>query len=320
MHSISRLMRPVVPMVSRQLDGNLHLLTKVTAVSFKQFSSVPTDNIRQEQNIKSTLVDPKKIVDSLNTVVETKYKEHPFSKEITRENIERVLGSYLAMSEAFPFLQAGAYKDLIFDCIFRNKGVSKEMEESFVVGAFLSFDETGGNYLLRTKGIQALPQLLDTNLNFHAALLKKDIQSVFAKNILPNYKNPTDLYLIRLTQGLGSRDPVLRCATMVAFEMHAGQMIEALWNSLSGLYPEKDKESLEYFKVHVGGDDPQEEYHKLLTQKMVGSSIAPTDEARFLLAFEESYGLNFQWCSDICKSERLQNTPLSFPRLPHLDP
>ena len=244
-----------------------------------------------------------KISDALNEVVLKSFAVHPFSDHITKGNIRSLLCCYFAMSQAFPYIQAGAYRNLILDCISKNISVPKSMEESFVVGAFLSFDETGGNYLLRTKGIQALPEILDTDIHFHASLLKKDIQSIFGKELQPDYSAATQEYLHALLEDLGSKDPVRRSAAMVAFEMHAGQMIEALWTSLSKLYPEKDKDSLEYFKVHVGGDDPQEEYHKMLTQKMVESVVFSDDKSVFVKEFTECYAKNYKWCLAICNKK-----------------
>ncbi len=118
------------------------------------------------------------------------------------------------------------------------------MEETFVVGAFLSFDETGGNYGLRTQGVSFLPQLLETQTHFHASLLKKDTQILFGKESTPNFDEATKKYLKQLLADLGAKDPVRRCAAMVAFEMHAGQMIQALWDSVVKLHPSIKKESL----------------------------------------------------------------------------
>src|SRR5690606_5996053 len=135
-------------------------------------------------------------------------------------------------------------------CIESNKGAAKEMEQTFVVGAFLSFDETGGLYGLRTQGISYLPRILETR-NFHASLLKADAERILGDKILPEYDVATRVYLKGLMSDLGAFDAVHRCAAMVAFEMHAAQMIDALWGSLASVYPEIDKESLTYFRLHV---------------------------------------------------------------------
>lgn len=240
------------------------------------------------------------LIIELEGVIRNDYAIHPFRRGVDRQNLEKVLGAYFAMSQAFPYIQAGAYRDLILSCINTNQEVPEDMDGSFVVGAFLSFDETGGNFHLRTNGIKALPEILNTKDLFHAALLKKDIKSLIGVELKPNYSGATRDYLLNLMIDLGSADPVKRCATMVAFEMHAGEMIEALWDSLERLYPEVDKDSLEYFRVHVGGDDPQEEYHKLLTKRMLSRFVSSTDREELLKKFNVSYRTHFQWCAEIC--------------------
>ena len=97
------------------------------------------------------------LIGQLEQLIEKNYAVHPFQTLVRKDNEQAVLAHYLAMSEAFPFIQAGAYRNLILQCIKRNQGISESVEKTFVVGSFLSFDETGGNYLLRTEGISALP-------------------------------------------------------------------------------------------------------------------------------------------------------------------
>jgi hypothetical protein len=239
------------------------------------------------------------LLESVKKLVEERFPVHPFSSQVTNGNVSTVMAHYLAMSEAFPFLQAGAYRDLILASIFTNKGITKADEETFVVGAFLSFDETGGNYLLRTKGIAALPRLLDTGQQFHAALLKQDMRTIFGREIKPDYRGITALYLTQLMNDLGAGDPIQRCAAMVAFELHAGQMIEALWKALQTTFPTIDRDALEYFRLHVGGDDPQEEYHKQLTKRLSQSLVPQQNTQEFLRQFEVFYQRNIQWCAQI---------------------
>ncbi|MFI0435082.1 MAG: hypothetical protein ACH350_05075 [Parachlamydiaceae bacterium] len=282
----------------------LRSLHKIANPSLAPSSSTRAySSFRQEQNLFSSKKSDE-LTAKLNEIVAQHFAIHPFVNGVTQDNAKNVLKGYFAMSQAFPYLQAGAYKDIIISSILKNQPISKEIDESFVVGTFLSFDETGGNYLLRTEGIQALPKLLNTEDLFHASLLSKDMQAIFGENIQPNYEYPTNDYLLTLLNGLGSQDRIERCATMVAFEMHAGQMIEALWNALHSLYPHHAKDSLQYFQVHVGGDDPQEEYHKMLTQKMVDSAISFEKKRVFLEAFKEKYENNFSWCATLCDVNR----------------
>lgn len=59
---------------------------------------------------------------------------------------------------------------------------------------------------------------------------------------------------------------------MVAFETHAGQMIDALWKSISDLC-HLDRDSLSYFRTHVGGADPAEPYHIKMTAESIASPL-----------------------------------------------
>src|SRR5438067_1417291 len=65
---------------------------------------------------------------------------HPFSVGLTRSNAERVMANYLAMSVAFPYLQAGAGLPIIQRCIDENRDVESDVELTAVVGAFLTWD------------------------------------------------------------------------------------------------------------------------------------------------------------------------------------
>lgn len=237
----------------------------------------------------------------LEEIVEKDFPTHPFTQLTQIGKVKKVLPRYTAMSEAFPYIQAGAYKNLILRCIESNKGVAKEVEKTFVVGAFLSFDETGGLYGLRTQGISYLPRILETR-NFHVSLLKADVERIFGDQVLPEYDAATKIYLKDLMSDLGAFDAVHRCAAMVAFEMHAAQMIDALWGALARVYPGIDKESLAYFRLHVGGDDPQEVYHEQLTKKLTSSVVPKERQEDFLQKFKSCYASNVAWCAEI--SER----------------
>lgn len=271
-----------------------HVMQRKSYCFSRQVYSAPSDKdlgqIGSESQISS----------KITKIVSRNFLIHPFSKFLTQENVRGVLASYLAMSQAFPLVQAGSQANLILNCIRNNTDIPKNVEETFVVGAFLSFDETGGNFLIRENGIKILPEILNSDKHFHSSLLKKDIQRLMQSEIPPDYTGPTRTYLLNLLEDLGSSDPIKRCATMVAFELHAGQMIESLWSAIHKLYPEIDKDSLEYFRVHVGGDDPQEEYHKMLTQCMINRIVPPEEETRFIEEVYSQYNTHARWCSDIC--------------------
>lgn len=227
-----------------------------------------------------------------------KFPNHPFEQSLTKENEKPLLRNYLAMSEAFPYLLAGSQSRLIFDCMDRNVPASNSMQKTAAVANFLTWDESGGNHLLLNQGMPSLYAILNTNKYFHANLLKEDLQVLFSEEVKPDYSLVTQKYLRHLFDDLSSLDSFTRCAAMVAFEMHAGRMISALWDSVSRRF-EVDKDSLEYFKIHVGGDDSVEEHHEKLTQRLVADIISKEDYSLFHEKVEKSYAKNVAWCRDI---------------------
>lgn len=238
------------------------------------------------------------ITSTINGIIEAEFPVHPLSFGIDEHNVTAVLGDYLAMSQAFPFLQAGAQKNLILHSMEHNVDVAAQVELTAVVGSFLCWDETGGHAVVRQSGNPGLPSALNTKTNFHSNLLKKDIRRLLGADVLPNYSKKTKTYLSRLLLWLETYDHITRCACMVAFEAHAGIMIDALWGSLVRLYG-VDKDELLYFKTHVGGADPAEPYHIEMTERMVSEIVPDTQMACFFDDFRESYALNYEWCAAI---------------------
>lgn len=242
-------------------------------------------------------------VEDLEKTISAKFPEHPFSRGITFKNGERVMRSYFAMSQAFPYVQAGAYGNLALKAISRNKSIPVDVEKTFVVGSFLCWDETGGQWLLRNEGIAALPKVLDTRTHFHSNLLRNDLLKIFGKPLSPQYCPFTKDYLKELLTKLGSPSKLERGATMVAFEMHAKRMIESLWVSLANTYKIRDKSELIYFEAHVGEVDPGEAYHVDLTQKLIKGLVTSQESTRFLTFFDDAYAQNIRWCENICKNQ-----------------
>jgi hypothetical protein len=244
--------------------------------------------------------------DSINnklydTIVSNGLDMHSFSSGLNNDNIYKVLGNFLAMSQAFPYIQSVAYKDLVWSCIENNQDISLDIEITSVVGAFLVWDEFGGHYKTLLDGNKGLPRILDTSA-FHANLLKEDIKNLLnIDDIKPIYSLITKEYLTELQEGLSSDDRIIRCACMVAFENHAGNMLLALWNSLEKIYKDIDKNSLIYFSVHVGDNDPAEIYHIEMTNKMIELLISEDEIDIFLNYFKKFYKLNYDWCEDIKK-------------------
>ena len=226
---------------------------------------------------------------------------HPF-EFIEHQYEENLFRNYLAMSQAFPYLQSGSQKK-VFDYYMHDElGIPKEVEITSVVGNFLSWDETGGLYITLRKKMSGISNILNTEKNFHFNHLKKDMLMLFDKPVTPHYTPITKKYLDLLYSGLSDVNHVTRCAAMVSFESHANQMISALWGSVAKLHPTIEKESLQYFYEHVGGDDPAEAYHVKMTEEMV-DLIVNTEEKRdkFDLEFKRYYQINIDWCENITK-------------------
>ena len=242
---------------------------------------------------------PNPVVDQIDQIRSIFFSAHPFST-LEKNQVPFLLAQYLAMSQAFPYLQAGSQKDLILRCVATNCDVPSDVEMTSVVGNFLSWDETGGFYLMRHASMERLPEILNPQ-NFHANMLREDIEAILGYAVSPDYSGATGVYLQALLDSLGDPDPVARCATMVSFEAHAGQMIEALWNSLASLF-RADKETLKYFRVHVGGDDPAEVHHIAMTQRMIDAVVPARRRQEFLRRFTDRYHLHFDWCAAISRS------------------
>ncbi|MGY3443347.1 hypothetical protein ACVW17_003348 [Bradyrhizobium sp. USDA 4473] len=224
---------------------------------------------------------------------------HPFAAEMSKEQVVSLLPEYLAMSQAFPYLQAGSQKDLIFDAMHHNRDVTRDIELTSVVANFICWDETGGYGRVIQGGKAALPEILATE-SFHSNLLRKDASRLLGRTIQPNYSATTKRYLHCLYDGLSSIDPLIRCAYMVAFELHAAEMIQVLWSTLTRIF-DVQAGDLEYFRSHVGGDDPAEKYHGEMTSRLVRELVPVDRNVRFMGEFNQAYQLNVQWCRDLLR-------------------
>lgn len=239
----------------------------------------------------------------LEKIINTTFREHPFSKIPEDCDYENLLANYLAMSIAFPYIQAGSQKEIFFHFMEKNMDIPEDVELTTVVGNFLCWDETGGLQATISQGMKGLPKILDTR-RFHANLLKNDCAKLLKKNISPQFTAVTKKYLIELYEGLSSLSKITRTAFMVSFESHAEQMIKALWKSLSERFG-IDKQKLTYFMLHVGGTDPAEPYHVEMTKSLI-NKIAGDREAEFILEFEKAYSLHYFWCKNIMRADCYQ--------------
>ncbi|MBK5551298.1 MULTISPECIES: hypothetical protein [unclassified Pseudomonas] len=236
------------------------------------------------------------VIDEAQANVRYLLDDHPFRSVHTERQVNEILPHYLAMSQAFPYLQAGSQANSILTAIKSNYEVPRSLEITSVVGNFLSWDETGGAYVMDRYGKPGLSKILDTEKWFHANLLKTDIEKLTGKPVSPEFGDPTGSYLTNLFEGLASLSAVTRCAYMVSFEMHANTMISALWDAVSSSYG-VDRNQLKYFECHVGGDDPAEAYHVAMTRQMVDLLVSPEDEAQFVSDSLKAMQENINWCA-----------------------
>lgn len=244
----------------------------------------------------------KVISSKIEDIIQERFAVHPLSHGINIENSELVLSQYFAMSQAFPYLQAGAQKAQIINAMENNEDIDPRFEYTAVVGNFLCWDETGGHAIVRHDGNEGLAKILNTSTNFHANMLRKDIKNMTGKDVKPLYSSATVSYLNELLTGLESLNHLKRCAYMVAFENHAGIMIDSLWGSLLNLFKMK-KDDLIYFSFHVGGADPAEPYHIEMTERMVSEIVPDENIKEFVNEFINAYAINYNWCESI-KSQK----------------
>lgn len=239
------------------------------------------------------MLDPEKLQETLDQA----FPRHPFAPPLSIDQLRALLPRYLAMSQLFPHLQAGAHHRFALRALRSGVGVPHDQEVTGSVGAFLVFDEFGAWGKTRAAGVAALASITNS-AGFHANLLKNDLRALTGHEISPEFDGPTNRYLRRLGHGLSSLDPVSRCAMMVSFERHADRMITALWESIAQAFG-VEKEKLEYFRTHVGGDDPAEAYHVAMTTQMIAQLVASDEQERFIDELVDAYGRHVEWCAAI---------------------
>lgn len=256
-------------------------------------------NIEQHHAFNTVPLAPpsRALADEMEALAQAEFSPHPFAVQVTHENVRQVLRNYLTMALAFPYLQAGASQRLIAERLIRGDDIGPKAEATSAVAAFLVSDELGVHAKVLRGGTAALPDILETT-DFHANILRQDISGLLGDELKPEFSDITRGYLHALADGLSACDDVKRAAYMVAFERHAAVMITSLWDCLKALFPSKKR--LTYFEIHVGGDDPAEPYHVAMTEKMLAIVLEEGDEARFLDEFRYAYGLNVNWCHEIC--------------------
>ncbi len=245
----------------------------------------------------------------LDHIVQTKFGSHPFSEIANTEELSRIFPDFIGLSHAFRYILAGAQASTFFEAMDANSEVPEAFERMNAVANMLLWDESGGLDLTLSKGKSALPEILNTQ-NMHSSLLKVDAEKILGTRVSARYSPITRSMLQGLHTGFSALDPLVRCAYLVAFEFHAGSIIEALWTSIERV-SDVPCDELAYFKLHVGGDDPSEAYHIAMTQRLIESIVDVSDQGQFTRAFTEAYQLQVEWAQALVNPAIQNRTILS---------
>jgi hypothetical protein len=230
----------------------------------------------------------------LEAFVSDEFVIHPFSTALDLRRLEQLLPDYFGMSQGFRYVMASAQKDVFFEAMGENRGVSDKIEMMNAVANYLMWDETGGVELNLSEDKHRLPEILELK-QLHSERLRADAEKLLGHTISPRFSPATRHYLTALYRGMASTDVVVRCAHMVAFELHAGAMINALWGAVARAST-VPRDELLYFASHVGGDDPAEVYHVQMTQLLIERVVPHSQRELFHSSFRTAYALHVDWC------------------------
>lgn len=242
------------------------------------------------------------IIEKLSRRIGERFPNHPFRNGVNEDNFATVIADYLAMSIAFPFIQAGAIHETYKAALRSGGDTDKNAEITGAIGAFLVWDEMGGHKLTLERGNEGLLHLPMTRSNFHAHWLRRDIRTILGRDVPPHRSAATVRYLDGLLNGLSDPWRNRNVAYMIGFECHAQEMITALWDAVCSSFDLPRDERLVYFSGHVGGDAPAEAVHVEMTRTMVAELVLPERQDEFIELCLEGYALNFHWCEAISAS------------------
>lgn len=237
------------------------------------------------------------ILGRLDTLLAERFPAHPFDSDISRENFEAMIPQYVAMSTAFPYIQAGAMCACYESNLRRGIGIDDRLAVSTAVAAYVVWDEFGSIGSSSSDVMAEINILPDFDRKFHFALLTRDIEGLLGQKLGPCLPDTaTTAYLAELKAGLS--DPIdNECIIhMLAFERHAMAMISSLDRAVKRLFGTDQCYDLGYFDAHVGSVEAGEAIHVAMTGGMVARLIAPHEIERFLTRCADAYALNFNWC------------------------
>lgn len=238
----------------------------------------------------------KNIEAQLTSIIDTYFSPHPFSSITKNDDLEKIFSLFIGLSQSTPYILGGASKELFFKKIRSKQAITNYDEMTTSVLSFLAWDETGGQEIIQKYGPKALQKILESK-NYHSRILAQDLSNLLGKTITASYDSFSIDYLDKVILDLSQTSDISRCASIIAFEMHAENIITALWDVLGNLFPSVDKSSLNYFELHVG-ENPVEEYHVEMTTKMVTNMVSKDQFELFLTQFKQSYQLNFNWAKN----------------------
>lgn len=231
--------------------------------------------------------------------LQERHPVHPFLEGIRRDNFEQVAAEFLGLSVSFPYIQAGAIHRSFEHALAASGDADANTEVTSAVGAFLVWDELGGHHAVRQLGDQGLLQLTRPAQLFHSHMLRRDLASLLGRPVQPAYSPATKAYLDGLLDGLSDARGNRNVANMVAFEQHASDALESLWEAVARVFDVPKDEQLAYFHTHVGGDSPAEAVHVELTQRMVDDLVADDARDEFVEHAVQAYDASIRWCRAI---------------------
>lgn len=252
-------------------------------------------NTSQIKSVK----EGKAFIEELNEQIAQKFPFHPFEDGIDKNNFEHVISEFLALSVAFPYIQAGAIYANYSKQIKTNKDVNKNVEVTSVIGSFLIWDEFGGYRLSQEYGNEGLCHLIKVNEIFHSNILRHDIEILLGKRVSPKWGITTNEYLNDLLDGLSDSRNNRNVAYMIAFEKHAQIIIQSIWNAISRVFGTPQDSQLQYFYEHVGGESPAEVYHIEMTQKMISLLVPRNEQEQFLAMCVDAFEVSIRWCESL---------------------
>ena len=240
------------------------------------------------------------LLERLDEVIAAYFPVHPFQTGIHAANLPAVMNEYVAMSVAFPYIQAGAVYENYRRCVVAHGIPDDNAKITAAVGTFLAWDEFGGHHLVLKRGANGLSKLIDVDSHFHSALLLRDLEELLAAKPPTAQPGPiTRTYLDRLHEGLSTSSENRNVAHMVAFERHAMAMIKALWTGLKRVFGISAMDGLEYFEAHIGASTDGEAAHMRITESMIARLVPKGATNAFLEACIEAYAFNLRWCHDV---------------------